>query len=481
MSDLPLQHGPLQLSDLRGDPRRVRKDAIVRGLLTAAAVVSIAHQRRHRLVPGPRDLHLRHAGRLVHGPARPTAGSRARACTTSARSSSAASWVTVIAMLVAVPVGLGAAIYLSEYARPRVRKVAEAHPRDPGRHPQRRARLLRHQRHLAVDRAAVLRRPTSSTWLAAGHRRRHPHHPARGVGVRGRPARPCRHALREACYGMGARKITTVTRVVIPAAVSGLVAAFILAVSRAIGETMVVFIAGGAAGGQACSAQPARAGPHDDRRHGHAGPGHRPGRRRGPHLPEPLLRRLGAVPHHARAQPASPAASCAGCGRPTDEPLALTTLAAGGQAAADAVRDQLTGGKARRQGGWSSGCCSSPRSACRIARPGRRCFIDVGTDGLPRALHDSGRVFLTGRPAHEAPTRPASFQAIRGTFWIGVFVVVLVVPDRASAPAVYLEEYADDSRLSPVHRRQHPQPGRRAVDRLRHPRPHHLRQGAAAA
>ena len=42
---------------------------------------------------------------------------------------------------------------------------------------------------------------------------------------------------------MGAKKITTVTRVVVPAAVSGLVAAFILAVSRAIGETMVVFIA----------------------------------------------------------------------------------------------------------------------------------------------------------------------------------------------------------------------------------------------
>jgi phosphate transport system permease protein len=56
-------------------------------------------------------------------------------------------------------------------------------------------------------------------------------------------------SLREASYGMGARKITTVVRVVIPAAVSGLVAAFIVAVSRAIGETMVVFIAAGATGG----------------------------------------------------------------------------------------------------------------------------------------------------------------------------------------------------------------------------------------
>jgi phosphate transport system permease protein len=56
-------------------------------------------------------------------------------------------------------------------------------------------------------------------------------------------------ALREASYGMGARKITTVLRVVLPAAVSGLVASFIIAVSRAMGETMVVFIAAGAAGG----------------------------------------------------------------------------------------------------------------------------------------------------------------------------------------------------------------------------------------
>ena len=56
-------------------------------------------------------------------------------------------------------------------------------------------------------------------------------------------------ALREASAGMGARKITTTVSVVIPAAVSGLVAAFIVAVSRAIGETMVVAIAAGATGG----------------------------------------------------------------------------------------------------------------------------------------------------------------------------------------------------------------------------------------
>ena len=54
-------------------------------------------------------------------------------------------------------------------------------------------------------------------------------------------------SLREASAGLGAQKITTATNVVVPAALSGIVAAFIVATSRAIGETMVVFLAGGAA------------------------------------------------------------------------------------------------------------------------------------------------------------------------------------------------------------------------------------------
>ena len=68
------------------------------------------------------------------------------------------------------------------------------------------------------------------------------------------------HALREASYGMGARKLTTVTRVVFPAAISGIVAAIILAASRAIGETMVVLIAGGAFGEAEYTANPADVG-----------------------------------------------------------------------------------------------------------------------------------------------------------------------------------------------------------------------------
>ncbi|MEO7428616.1 MAG: phosphate ABC transporter permease subunit PstC, partial [Acidimicrobiales bacterium] len=122
MSDLSLQPPRLQLSDLRGDPRRVRTEAIVRGLLTAAALVSIVIS----------------AG-IVWSLARETftfvtqvdwskvlfaEGWYPRQGVYDIRTLIIGSlWVTLIAMLVAVPVGLGAAIYLSEYARPGVRKA----------------------------------------------------------------------------------------------------------------------------------------------------------------------------------------------------------------------------------------------------------------------------------------------------------------------------------------------------------------------
>lgn len=53
-------------------------------------------------------------------------------------------------------------------------------------------------------------------------------------------------SLREAAYGMGATKLETSVRIVVPAALSGIAAAFIVAISRAVGETMVVAVAAGA-------------------------------------------------------------------------------------------------------------------------------------------------------------------------------------------------------------------------------------------
>ncbi len=54
------------------------------------------------------------------------------------------------------------------------------------------------------------------------------------------------NALRQASYGLGATRLETAVRIVLPAALSGVAAAFIVAISRAIGETMIVAIAAGA-------------------------------------------------------------------------------------------------------------------------------------------------------------------------------------------------------------------------------------------
>jgi phosphate transport system permease protein len=53
-------------------------------------------------------------------------------------------------------------------------------------------------------------------------------------------------SLREAAYALGATKVEVATRTIVPAALSGIIASFILAISRAIGETMIVSIAAGA-------------------------------------------------------------------------------------------------------------------------------------------------------------------------------------------------------------------------------------------
>jgi phosphate transport system permease protein len=156
--------------------------------------------------------------------------------------------VTVVAMLVAVPLGLGAAVYLSEYAPPRVRKVVKPALEILAGIP---SVVLGFFALTFISPEIVQRMNDEATQFniaAAGI----------GVGILAIPLiasisedamRSVPSALREASYGLGARKVTTTIRVVIPAAVSGLVAAFIVAVSRAIGETMVVFIAAGATGG----------------------------------------------------------------------------------------------------------------------------------------------------------------------------------------------------------------------------------------
>jgi len=163
--------------------------------------------------------------------------------------------VTVIAMAVATPVGLASAIYLSEYATPRVRRLVKPI-----------IEILAGIPSVVLGFFALsFINPTivqglfadapAFTILAAGL----------AVGILSIPLvasvaedamRAVPTALREASYGLGARRLTTSLRVVFPAAVSGIVAALILATSRAIGETMVVALAAGATGGGIRSVDP---------------------------------------------------------------------------------------------------------------------------------------------------------------------------------------------------------------------------------
>ena len=163
--------------------------------------------------------------------------------------------ITIVAMIIAAPIGLFSAIYLSEYASPRVRGVVKP------------------TLEILAGIPSVVLGFFALTWispnvvqsvfsdakgfslLAAGI----------GVGILTIPLiasisedamRAVPLALREASYGLGARRLTTSLRVVVPAAISGIVAAMILAVSRAIGETMVVAIAAGASGGSLFTLNP---------------------------------------------------------------------------------------------------------------------------------------------------------------------------------------------------------------------------------
>ena len=155
---------------------------------------------------------------------------------------------TLVAMAIAGPIGVGTAVYLSEYAHPRVRKVLKPVIEVLAGIPSVVLGFFALS-WIAPNVVNELFSPRSSAnLLVAGI----------GVGILIIPLvasisedalRAVPLSLREAAYGVGAKKVQTVTRVVIPAALSGLVAAFIVAFSRGIGETLVVTIAAGGSGG----------------------------------------------------------------------------------------------------------------------------------------------------------------------------------------------------------------------------------------
>ena len=153
--------------------------------------------------------------------------------------------ITGIAILVAIPLGLGSAIFLSEYASLRVRRfvkpVLEVLVGVPtiifGYFALTLVTPDILQSLLGVDVQifnvlaaslvmAIMILPTIAS-----------------VSQDSMNAVP--QGLREGAFGMGASKLQVSTRVVFPAALSGIVAACVLGISRAIGETMIVLIAAG--------------------------------------------------------------------------------------------------------------------------------------------------------------------------------------------------------------------------------------------
>jgi phosphate transport system permease protein len=153
--------------------------------------------------------------------------------------------ITFIALLVAGPLGLGAAIYLSEYAKPRVRKTIKPILELLAGVPTIvfgyfaltffTPTVLQDILHLKVDLFNALAAGIIMGFMIIPT--------VASVAEDAMSAVPM--SLREGAYGLGASKLQVSLRVVFPAALSGIVAAIVLGVSRAVGETMIVLLAAG--------------------------------------------------------------------------------------------------------------------------------------------------------------------------------------------------------------------------------------------
>jgi phosphate transport system permease protein len=152
--------------------------------------------------------------------------------------------ISLIAMLVAIPLGLMSAIYLSEYAPRKARDILKPALEMLAGIPT----IVFGFFAVNFIRPEVLKPifagigPFSA--LAAGS----------AVGIMTIPLvaslsedsmRAVPRALREGGYALGATKLEVATRIVVPAAISGIIASSILAMSRAVGETMIVALAAG--------------------------------------------------------------------------------------------------------------------------------------------------------------------------------------------------------------------------------------------
>ncbi len=153
---------------------------------------------------------------------------------------------TLIAMLIAIPLGLAVAIYLSEYASPKVRTLLKPVLEVLAGIP-----TIVYGYFALMFMTPLLRALFGNDVVQI-------YNTASAGLVMGILILPLitsmtedalsavPRSLREAAYGMGATKLEVALQVVLPAALSGIAAAVILGLSRAIGETMIVAVAAGA-------------------------------------------------------------------------------------------------------------------------------------------------------------------------------------------------------------------------------------------
>lgn len=151
--------------------------------------------------------------------------------------------VTAVAMVVALPLGLITAIWLSEYARPGVRAVIKPV-----------LEVLAGIPTVVFGFFALTVITPGLRWLHDGFDVYNATSAGLAVAVMCLPIvtslsedalRAVPRSLREGAYGLGATRFEVSIKVVTPAALSGIVAAFLLAIARAVGETMIVSLAAG--------------------------------------------------------------------------------------------------------------------------------------------------------------------------------------------------------------------------------------------
>ena len=244
---------PVTLDDLKGSVARRRRERIIRAALFAAASLAVLISVAIVLsLLGDTITFLRgiEPGALLADVWQPRQGQYGLATIISGTLV-----IALIAMLVAAPLGLGAAIYLAEYASPRMRGLLKPILEILATIPS----VVLGFFALTVLSPSLVQHVCGNslpfTLASAGV----------AVGILVTPlvasiSEDAMYAvpsnLREASFGLGANRRTTSIRVVVPAAVSGIVASLIVAFSRAIGETMIVAIAAGGVGGAVFSINP---------------------------------------------------------------------------------------------------------------------------------------------------------------------------------------------------------------------------------